>query len=85
MAPLAFIDNAKVMPKGQITIPRDIREILGVNTGDRVSFIVENGNIRLVNSAEYAMAFFQQQMQGIAKSAGISSEDDVSKLVKDLR
>ena len=24
-----FIDNAKVMSKGQITIPKDIREILG--------------------------------------------------------
>ena len=26
----AFVDNAKVMAKGQITIPKDIREVLGV-------------------------------------------------------
>lgn len=25
-----FVDNAKVMAKGQVTIPKDIREILGV-------------------------------------------------------
>ena len=28
-----FIDNAKVMSKGQITIPKDIRDILGVSFG----------------------------------------------------
>ena len=33
-----FIDNAKVMAKGQITIPKDVREVLGVSNGDRVSF-----------------------------------------------
>ena len=38
-----FIDNAKVMAKGQVTIPKDIREILGITSGDRVTFVVENG------------------------------------------
>lgn len=26
----AFVDNAKVMAKGQITIPKDVRDVLGV-------------------------------------------------------
>lgn len=43
MATNTFIDSAKVMSKGQITIPKDIREILGVSNGDRVTFVVENG------------------------------------------
>lgn len=29
-----FTDNAKVMAKGQITIPKDIRSVLGVSNGD---------------------------------------------------
>ena len=33
-----FVDNAKVMAKGQVTIPKDIREILGVNSGDRITY-----------------------------------------------
>ena len=35
-----FVDNAKVMSKGQITIPKDIRDVLGVSSGDRITFIV---------------------------------------------
>ena len=34
MSTNTFIDNAKVMAKGQITIPKDVREILGVSNGD---------------------------------------------------
>ena len=51
----AFVDNAKVMAKGQVTIPKDIRKVLGVTSGDRISFIVEGGTVRIVNSAVYAM------------------------------
>ena len=57
-----FVDNAKVMAKGQITIPKDIREALGVSSGDRVTFIVENGSVRMVNSAVYAMQVLQREM-----------------------
>ena len=68
MATNTFIDSAKVMSKGQITIPKDIREILGVSNGDRVTFVVENGNVRLINSAVYAMQMLQAQMTGEKKS-----------------
>lgn len=76
-----FIDNAKVMAKGQVTIPRDIRRILGIETGDRVTFVVENGTVRLVNSAVYAMRIFQKNMAGQAQNAGIDGEEDIMKLV----
>lgn len=33
-----LVDNAKVMAKGQVTIPKDIREILGISSGDRITF-----------------------------------------------
>jgi AbrB family looped-hinge helix DNA binding protein len=31
--------HAKITSKGQITIPRDIREALGVGTGDTIEFL----------------------------------------------
>ena len=81
----AFVDNAKVMAKGQITIPKDIREVLGVSSGDHVSFVVEGNTVRLVNSAVYAMQVLQNEMRGEAERTGLTSEDDVMALVKELR
>jgi antitoxin PrlF len=80
-----FIDNAKVMAKGQVTIPKDIREVLGINSGDHISFIVEGNTVRIVNSAVYAMQIFQQEMRGEAKRAGLNSEKDVMNLMKKIR
>lgn len=80
-----FIDNAKVMAKGQVTIPKDVREVLGVTSGDRISFIVEGNTVRIVNSAIYAMQMLQNAMAGEAEHAGLTSDDDVMALVKELR
>ena len=81
----SFIDNAKVMAKGQITIPKDVREILGISNGDRVTFVVENGNVRLINSAVYAMQILQSKMVGEAEASGLTSDDAVMDLVKEIR
>lgn len=81
----AFTDSAKVMSKGQVTIPKDVRQILGVNTGDRVTFIVEGNSVRIINSALYAMEILQSQIAGEAAKVGINSEEDVVNLLKDLR
>lgn len=81
----AFIDNAKVMSKGQVTIPKDVRKVLGVTIGDRVSFIVEGNTVRIVNSAIYAMQMLQAEMDGEAKRSNLTSDDAVMALVKELR
>ena len=81
----SFVDDAKVMAKGQVTIPRDIREVLGVSSGDRVSFVVEGNTVRLVNSTAYAMQMLQREMRGEAERAGLVSDEDVMALVKELR
>lgn len=85
MSANAFIDNAKVMAKGQITIPKDVRTVLGVSNGDRVTFIVEGNIVRLVNSAVYAMQVLQDEMAGEAQRTGLNSEEDVMALVKEMR
>ena len=37
----------RVTQKGQVTIPRPIRSILGINTGDEVTFEMEKNKIVL--------------------------------------
>ena len=79
-----FIDNAKVMSKGQVTIPKDVREILGISSGDRITFVVENGNVRLINSAVYAMQLLQAQMANEAENTGLTSDEAIMDLVKEV-
>lgn len=81
MSNAVLINDAKVMSKGQVTIPKNIREILGVSTGDRVTFIVEDGVVKVVNSAVYAIKKFQEQMAGQAESAGFYSEEDINEWI----
>lgn len=49
------------------------------------SFIVKGGTVRIVNSAVYAMQMLQEEMTGYAEQAGLTSDDDVIALVKELR
>ena len=46
--------TAKVTSKGQITIPAEIRAALAVVPGDRVSFLLEDGRVRVTKSGSYA-------------------------------
>ena len=85
MTTTTFIDNAKVMAKGQVTIPKDVREILGISSGDRITFVVENGNVRLINSAIYAMQLLQAQMANEAENTGLTSDEAIMDLVKEVR
>ncbi|MDR1246206.1 MAG: AbrB/MazE/SpoVT family DNA-binding domain-containing protein [Clostridiales Family XIII bacterium] len=80
-----LVDNAKVMAKGQITLPKDIREALGVGTGDRVTLIRRDDRVIMMNSAIYAMKMLQQAMDGEAEKAGIESDDDVVRMIMDMR
>ena len=80
-----FIENAKVGKNGQVTIPQSIREILGVSNGDRITFIVENRSVRLINSAVYMIQSLQTEMAGVAEETRLTSYEVVMDLVKEVR
>jgi AbrB family looped-hinge helix DNA binding protein len=80
-----IVDNAKVMSKGQITLPKDIRAQLRLGVGDRVTLICENNRVVLMNSALYALKEFQDAMQGEAARAGLNSDEDVVDLIMQMR
>ena len=85
MPETTIVNDARVMSKGQVTIPKNIRNILGVSTGDRVTFIVEGNTVKVINSAIYAMQKFQEQMKGQADKAGFASEEDIAAWITESR
>jgi len=80
-----IVDNAKVMSKGQITLPKDIRNLLRVDTGDRVTLIFENDRVVMMNSATYAMKMLQREMAGEAERVGLVSDEDVIDMIMEMR
>ena len=80
-----LVNDARVMSKGQITIPKNIRAVLGVSSGDRVTFIAEGDTVRVINSAVYAMQKFQEQRKDQAAQAGFVSEEDVADWITESR
>jgi AbrB family looped-hinge helix DNA binding protein len=80
-----IVENAKIMSKGQITLPKDIRERIGVGAGDRVALICEGDKVIMMNAAIYAMRALQKGMEGEWEKAGVHSDDDIMDLVKEVR
>jgi len=72
-----LVEVAKVIPKGQITLPKDIRDKLRVDTGDRVTLIWDQDRVVMMNPAIYAMRMLQRDMEGQAEQASFATEEDV--------
>ena len=82
MSSAVFANDAKVMAKGQVTIPKNVRQILGVDEGSRVTFIVEGKSVRIVNSYVYAFQYMQDQMK---EYDGKYSDEEIMNWVKEMR
>jgi antitoxin PrlF len=69
---------AVVTSKGQITIPKEVRERLGVDTGDRVEFVeVEHGVYNIVAATRDV-----RDLKGIiAKPARPVSVEDMNRAI----
>jgi len=80
-----MIDNAKVMSKGQVTIPKEIRSLLRVAEGDRVTFVCGGDYAIVMNANIYAMRSLQKAMAGEWEQAGIHGEDDILELCREVR
>lgn len=74
--------RAQVTSKGQVTVPKEVRDALGVRVGDSLVFKVENGGARVrvvrrpVSFADYAGAWREGEGMTI---------EEVNAYVRDLR
>ena len=79
------MELAKVTSSGQITIPVQIRRKLGIKEGDKVMFLEEGNRVVMVNSSLIALEKLQKAMEGAAEEAGLTCEEDVATLCKEVR
>lgn len=79
------MELAKVTSRGQITIPVAIRNHLGVKDGDKVLFTFVGNNVVMTNASVEALHEVQAAFAGEAERLGLKDEDDVVKMVKEVR
>lgn len=79
------MELAKVMAKGQVTIPISIRKKLNIKEGDKIVFIEKDGNMIIANSAMMALQKVEDAFDGEAERLGLETEQDVVDLVKEVR
>ena len=71
---------------GQITLPVEIRKMLDLKSGDKILLYKnKTGEIVLDNASANALNKVQDAMAGIAEKIGVRDEDDVQKLVDEIR
>jgi len=79
------MELAKITTKGQITIPVQIRRMLNLKDGDKVVFIANDGKVVMENSTKLAIGEAQADFTGLKEELGLKTEEDVIKLVKEVR
>ena len=75
-----IIKTVKVSDKGQIAIPLDIRKINGINKGDNLIIIQENGRILIEKASEKMKDEFSDLLkysESIAKDLWDNEEDEI--------
>ena len=79
------MELAKVTTKGQITIPKAVRESLKIKEGSKIIFIRKGDDIVIKNSAMLALEKIQDAFEGEAERLGLETEEDVVKMIKEYR
>lgn len=74
--------EAKITSKGQITLPREVRQALGVNPGDKIVF-EQNGKDVSVRPVRTKSAF--AKYRGIGNPGMPSGRKQVLRKVRELR
>lgn len=76
----------RLSSNGQITVPAEIRKKLRLRSGDKILLYQnQSGDIVLDNASANALFKVQNAMEGVAERLNVYNEDDVQKLVNEVR
>lgn len=77
---------AKVSGNGQITVPVEIRRLLGLKGGDKILFFQkQDGEVVISNASSQAIKKAQAAFSGAAKMLDVSDDNDIQALVNEVR
>ena len=77
---------AKISANGQITVPAEIRRLLGLKYGDKILFYQKpSGEVVINNASAQAIYKAQKAFEGVAEQMGVVNDDDVQALVDEIR
>ena len=77
---------AKIYANGQITVPIEIRRLLGLKSGDKILFFQKpDGEVVMSNASSQAIRKAQIAFADAAETMGITSENDIQALVNEVR
>ena len=79
------MELAKVTTKGQVTIPKTIRDLLDLKEGSKIIFIQKGQDVVIKNAAMLALERIQDAFDGEAKRLGLETEEDVVEMIKEFR
>jgi antitoxin PrlF len=74
--------QAKITSKGQVTVPREVRQILGVRAGDKLIFEEDGGGIR-VRPVRSQSAF--SKYRGIGNPGIGSGRKSIARWLREMR
>ena len=70
-----IIEMGKISSRGQIAIPADIREQLGLDEGTKVLFFTEQDTLLMKKVTEQSFAQITRPLKLAAKQAGMKEKD----------
>ncbi len=77
------MELARISSKGQVTIPKEIREKLNLKKGSKLAFIEEGGRVFIENEA--LLTYVRAQKEISEASKGFTQEDLQGEIKQTLR
>ncbi|MCP9834900.1 MULTISPECIES: AbrB/MazE/SpoVT family DNA-binding domain-containing protein [unclassified Cyanobium] len=74
------MEVATLTAKGQVTVPKAVREALGLRQGDQLSWELEDGSVRVRAVAPLDLVY----LQGLESSLGEWSSSEDEEAFRDL-
>lgn len=78
----ATLGGVRVTSKGQVTIPKDVRDRLGIEPGSQVDFVIDAAGVHLIRVSEDEAAEIVARMRGSARGVFSMSTEGLMALTR---